>query len=237
MSICLVVPIRQREQTMNQYEDANNKAKAKLKPIISEFQSNAPLDEYSHYTLTLLPKRAYIDSHVARTDLDARDAFVVSMYKYLDHRLMQNAFPNYKRASHAPKRIRSLLFIEHQSRDKKLMPNTLYRSPLQRDPLEHCYLRQEQISHLHAAIAIHKSCEANILECFKRNHASPTELCLREDAMPDASFTKFFKNITYATLKPLADQENLENWCVYSAKESVYRHDFPNNARIYQHNY
>ena len=222
---------------MNTISTATDRAKAKLKPILSEFQSNASLDEYSHYALTLLPKRAYVDSHVARTDLDARDAFVVSMYKYLDHRLMQNAFPNYKRASHAPKRIRSLLFIEHQSRNKKLMPNKLRDSPAQIDPLEHCRLHQDQISHLHAAIAIHKSCEANILECFQRNPEEPTELCLRENAMPDASFIKFFKNITYATLKPLADQENLENWCVYSAKESVYRHDFPNNARIYQHNY
>ncbi len=90
---------------MNQYEDANNKAKAKLKQIISEFQSNSPLDEYSHYTLTLLPKRAYIDSHVARTDLDARDAFVVSMYKYLDHRLMQNAFVSVSASKSLPKNL------------------------------------------------------------------------------------------------------------------------------------
>ena len=222
---------------MNTISTATDRAKAKLKPIINEFNSSAPLDDYSHHALTLLPKRAYVDSHVARTDLDARDAFVVSMYKYLDHRLMQNAFPNYKRASHAPKRTRSLLFIEHQSRDRKLMPNKLRDSPAQRDPLEQSYLYQERISHLHASIAIHKSCEAKILGCFQRNPAKPTELCLREDALPDSSYAKLFKSITYATLKPLADQENLKDWCVYSAKESVYAHDFPNNARIYQHNY
>ena len=241
MRICLDTPLtdrtENREQTVKPYTEVNMKAEERLKPIVSEFQLHTPSDEYSHYALTLLPKRSSVDANASLNDLDARDEFVVQMYKYLDHRLMKFALSNYKRKIHESKQNRALLFIEHESKTKTLTPQTLLSSPLHRNTLERLSVQQERISHLHAVLAVHKSCEARILSCFEPKPDTPEELTLRPDAMPDTSFAKFFNNVTYATLKPIADEENLYAWSRYSSKESCYHHDFLDNARIYQHNY
>lgn len=241
MRICLDTPLtdrtENREQTVNPYTEANMKAEERLKPIVSEFQSHTPYDEYSHYALTLLPKRSSVDANASLNDLDARDEFVVQMYKYLDHRLMKFALSNYKRKIHESKQNRALLFIEHESKTKTLTPPTLLSSPLHRNTLERLSVQQERISHLHAVLAVHKSCEARIMSCFEPKPDTPEELTLRPDAMPDASFSNFLNNITYCTLKRIADEENLYDWSRYSTKESCYKHDFLNHARIYQHNY
>lgn len=222
---------------MNPYSEENVKAEDRLQPFVSKFQSHTPTDDYSHYALTLLPKRASVDANASRNDLDARDEFVVQMYKYLDHRLMKLALPNYKRKSHESRRNRALLFIEHKSKHKTLAPNTLLSSPLNRNPLERISVQQELISHTHAVLAVHKSCKSKILSLFEPKPDKPQELCLRSDALPDASFAKFFNNIVYCTVSPIADEENLYAWSRYSTKESCYKHDFLNHARIYQHNY
>ena len=241
MRICLDTPLtdrtENREQTVKPYTEVNMKAEKRLQPIVSEFQSHTPSDEYSHYALTLLPKRSSVDANASLNDLDARDEFVVQMYKYLDHRLMKFALSNYKRKIHESKQNRALLFIEHESKTKTRTPPTVLSSPLHRNTLERLSVQQERISHLHAVLAVHKSCEARILSCFEPKPDTPEELTLRPDAMPDASFSNFLNNITYCTLKRIADEENLYDWSRYSTKESCYKHDFLNHARIYQHNY
>jgi hypothetical protein len=224
---------------MNPYTEVNMKAEERLQPIVSEFQTHTPTDEYSHYALTLLPKRSSVTSNASLDDLDARDEFVVQMYKYLDHRLMKFALPNYQRKIHESKKNRALLFIEHESKTRTLVPNTLLSSPLHRNPLEHLYIEPQRISHLHAVLAVHMSCEARILSLFEsnQNHEKPEELRLRQHALPDTSFAKFFNKIRYCTISRIADEENLYDWTRYSTKESCFKHDFLNHARIYQHNY
>jgi len=243
MRICLDTPLtdrtENREQTVKPYTEVNMKAEKRLQPIVSEFQSHTPSDEYSHYALTLLPKRSSVDANTSLNDLDARDEFVVQMYKYLDHRLMKFALSNYKRKIHESKQNRALLFIEHESKTKTLTPPTLLSSPLHRNTLERLSVQQERISHLHAVLAVHMSCEARILSLFESNQnpEKPNELRLRQDALRDASFAKFFNNIAKCTISRIADEENLYDWSRYSTKESCYKHDFLNHARIYQHNY
>lgn len=230
----------------DQYREQDKKANDRLQPFISNFQQHANTDDYSHFAFTLLPKRSSVDDHANRNDLAAREDFIFHMYRYLDQRLMKFALPNYKRKIHEAKRNRSLLFFEHSSKTKTLAPNTLLRSPLHRNPLERLSIQQERISHLHAVLAVHKSCESKILSLFEpnQNPEKPEELRLRQDALPDASFAKFFNNIAKnddstakCTISRIADEENLYDFSRYSAKEFIYKHDFIDHARILTHNY
>ena len=198
----------------------------RIEPIVKEFKQKMSLNEdHNLYAFTLYPKEHYVREEIDFYDDDARERLVMSLYKYLDHRLSCHANQNYRREIHKNRRMYSLVFIEHFSKDKNLVFND--------DDLEKMKLVQQRVSpHIHATIAIHKSCEKKILECFERTTLNKDEFTLKEDAFKETSYTNFFNSIESTVLKRVND---FLCWSSYQCKEFVYQIDYLNHASVYKH--
>ena len=198
----------------------------RIEPIVKEFKQKMSLNEdHNLYAFTLYPKEHYVREEIDFYDDDARERLVISLYKYLNHRLSQYACKNYQRKIHKNRRMFSLLFIEHFSKGKNLVSND--------DDLEKMKLVQQRVSpHIHATIAIHKSCEKKILECFERTTLNEDEFTLKEDAFKETSYTNFFNSIESTVLKRVRD---FNAWSSYQCKEFVYQIDYLNHASVYKH--
>ena len=210
----------------------------RIEPIVKEFKQKMSLNEnHNLYAFTLYPKEHYVREEIDFYDDDARERLVISLYKYLNHRLSQYACKNYQRKIHKNRRMFSLVFIEHFSKDKNLVSND--------NDLEKMKLDQRRVSpHIHATIAIHKSCEKQILECFERTTLNEDEFTmkhdslnedaftLKHDAFKETSYTNFFNSIESTVLKRVKD---FYAWTSYQCKEFVYQIDYLNHASVYQH--
>jgi len=121
----------------------------KIKPLMKEFDETYVSLGRQHrlYALTLTARESFVREQSIWFNDDARERLISDLYHQLEHRLSSHAQKNYCRPIHHSKRIFSLGFIEHISKETK-----------------------KRVSpHLHATIAIHNDWHDKILGCFERN--------------------------------------------------------------------
>ena len=112
---------------------------------------------YCLYGLTITANEKVVrDAGIWWND-DARNELMGNIYKSFVHRVSSTIEPNYKRNTHAHKRIISWGAIEHLSRDK-----TSYDK-------SGVLVADRVVPHIHATVAVHPAWEDKFLSCFQRN--------------------------------------------------------------------
>ena len=166
----------------------------KIEPLLKEFNKTYASSGRQHrlYALTLTARESFVREQGVWFNDDARERLISDLYHQLEHRLSSHAQKNYCRPIHDSKRMFSLGFIEHISKETK-----------------------KRVSpHLHATIAIHNDWHDKILECFERNLCRE-HYSMRPGIFSGSAWREFEKKIGSIRLE---NCYGLYRWNCYSGK-------------------
>ncbi|MDA9282600.1 hypothetical protein N9P68_01670 [Pseudomonadales bacterium] len=145
---------------------------------------------HSLYALTISTTQSSIHRDGIWFDYDARNKHCGEIYHSLIHRLSSEIEPNYKRNTHADKRIISWGVFEHKSRGNNKL----------------C------LPHIHATLAVHPAWEQKFLSCFQKNlfrqHFSPSQ------DFQNRCMNSLMPKISSIRLEPIFDEFRWSTYCL-----------------------
>jgi len=157
---------------------------------------NSRNEPHQFYALTVSARESYVRNHLEWTNMDSRERFIEGLFSLLIHHVSSKCCPNYRREIHKDRRIISLGFIEHYSRETKELV-----SP-----------------HIHATLAVHDQWVERFENCFLRNFCRD-HYSLQPNLLPGSASARWDQQVAGIRLKHLPTSADQFRWIGYSSKQ------------------
>ena len=153
-------------------------------------------EDHSLYALTLSSRESFVRNNIGWWNTDARERFIEGLFSLLIHRVSSRCCSNYRRDTHQDRRILSLGFIEHYSRETGELVQP----------------------HIHATLAVHNQWEDQFESCFQRNlcrdHCS-----VRPEVFSGNALTRWDEQVQSLRLELIPTNNDQFRWISYSSKQ------------------
>jgi len=194
---------------------------------------------YVLYGLTITADEKVVRDAGIWLDDDARNELMGSIFNSFVHRVSSAIEPNYKRNTHADKRLVSWGAIEHISRKPKLITvkdpdGRVVFIKGTRKPLRKLIFPRVS-PHIHATIAVHPAWEDKFLSCFQRNLCRD-HFSLSQDFI-NKGMTSWKKQVGDERLVKIWNEYRWSKYCLKQVPHQSQVDDYEKfNTGLFRHN-